>query len=59
MELLEIDETTEDTYYRCLHDEIPADPRVIAMRRECRAATTISGEEYAEDIDCGNCNQER
>lgn len=37
MELLEIDETTEDTYYRCLHDEIPADPRVMAMRREWRA----------------------
>ena len=37
MELVEIDETTEDTYYRCLHDEIPADPRVIAMRRSWRA----------------------
>jgi GNAT superfamily N-acetyltransferase len=36
MELLEIDETTEDTYYRCLHDEIPADPRVIAMRKAWR-----------------------
>ncbi len=37
MELLEIDETTEDTFYRCLHDEIPADPRVIAMRKDWRA----------------------
>jgi len=37
MQLLEIDETTEDTYYRCLHDERPADPRVIAMRRAWRA----------------------
>ena len=36
MELVEIDETTEDTYYRCLHDEIPADPRMMAMRREWR-----------------------
>lgn len=37
MELVEIDATNEDTYYRCLHDEIPADPRVMAMRREWRA----------------------
>lgn len=37
MRLVEIDETTEDTFLRCLHDEIPADPRVIAMRREWRA----------------------
>jgi GNAT superfamily N-acetyltransferase len=37
MRLCEIDESTEDTFYRCLHDEIPADPRVIAMRREWRA----------------------
>ncbi len=37
MELREIDAQTEDTYYRCLHDEIPADPRVLAMRRAWRA----------------------
>lgn len=37
MKLLEIDASTEDTYYRCLHDELPADPRVIAMRRAWRA----------------------
>ncbi|NKC01232.1 MAG: hypothetical protein GKR90_22425 [Pseudomonadales bacterium] len=37
MRLVEIDETTEDTYFRCLHDEIPADPRVMAMRRDWRA----------------------
>ena len=37
MRLVEIDETTEGTFYRCLHDEIPADPRVMAMRREWRA----------------------
>ena len=27
MELVEIDSTTEDTYYRCLHDELPSDPQ--------------------------------
>lgn len=37
MELREIDAQTEDTYYRCLHDEIPANPRVMAMRRAWRA----------------------
>lgn len=37
MELVEIDETTEDTFFRCLHDEIPADPRVLAMRRDWRS----------------------
>lgn len=37
MELLEIDESTEDTFYRCLHDEVPADPRVIEMRKAWRA----------------------
>ncbi len=37
MRLSEIDETTEDTFFRCLHDEIPADPRVMAMRKEWRA----------------------
>ena len=37
MQLSEIDENTEDTFFRCLHDEIPADPRVMAMRREWRA----------------------
>ena len=43
MELLEIDETTEDTFYRCLHDEIPADPRVLAMRRSWRASFEPKG----------------
>lgn len=43
MELVEIDASTEDTYYRCLHDEIPADPRVIAMRRDWRAAFEPKG----------------
>ncbi len=37
MHLLEIDESTEDTFFRCLHDEIPADPRVMSMRRAWRA----------------------
>ncbi len=36
MELLEIDASTEDTFYRCLHDEIPSDPRVMKMRRQWR-----------------------
>lgn len=43
MELVEIDESTEDTYYRCLHDEIPADSRVISMRRSWRAAFQPKG----------------
>ncbi len=43
MELLDIDESTEDTYYRCLHDELPADPRVIAMRKAWRAAFAPRG----------------
>lgn len=37
MRLQEIDADTEDTFFRCLHDEKPADPRVMAMRREWRA----------------------
>ncbi len=37
MRLVEIDATTEDTFFRCLHDEVPADPRVMAMRRAWRA----------------------
>jgi GNAT superfamily N-acetyltransferase len=30
--LAEIDEATEDTFFRCLHDERPQDPRVTALR---------------------------
>ncbi len=37
MQLVEINESTEDTFFRCLHDEIPADPRVMTMRKEWRA----------------------
>jgi GNAT superfamily N-acetyltransferase len=37
VKLLEIDESTEDTFFRCLHDEIPADHRVIEMRKVWRA----------------------
>jgi GNAT superfamily N-acetyltransferase len=37
MELREIDESTAETFFRCLHDERPADPRVLAMRRAWRA----------------------
>lgn len=43
MELVEIDETTEETFYRCLHDERPADPRVMEMRRTWRAEYAPKG----------------
>lgn len=43
MELIEIDESTEDTFYRCLHDEVPADPRVIKMWRAWRTAFKPKG----------------
>ena len=33
MKLVEVDRDTEDTFFRCLHDERPADPRVIELRR--------------------------
>jgi hypothetical protein len=33
MKLLDIDAKTEDTFFRCLHDEKPQDPRVLALRR--------------------------
>lgn len=34
MKLADIDKNNEGTFFRCLHDEKPADPRMIAMRRE-------------------------
>ncbi len=34
MKLVDIDKGNEGTFFRCLHDEKPADPRVMAMRRE-------------------------
>jgi hypothetical protein len=34
MRLLDIDEKTEGTFFRCLHDEKPDDPREIALRRK-------------------------
>lgn len=34
MQLVEIDKGNEDTFFRCLHDEKTADPRLMAMRRE-------------------------
>jgi len=37
MKLSEIDKNSEDTFFRCLHDEIPADPRAMAIRREWHA----------------------
>lgn len=33
MELREVDQETEATFLRCLHDEVPDDPRVTALRR--------------------------
>jgi GNAT superfamily N-acetyltransferase len=33
VKLTEIDKNTEGTFFRCLHDEKPADPRTIEMRR--------------------------
>jgi len=51
MQLLEIDESTEDTYYRCLHDEIPSDPRVMAMRREWRSIYQPKGHQAKVLID--------
>ncbi len=36
MELVEIDETNEDVFYRCMKEN-PLDPRVLAMRRQWRA----------------------
>jgi GNAT superfamily N-acetyltransferase len=34
MELLDVTAETEATFLRCLHDEAPDDPRIIALRRE-------------------------
>ncbi len=33
MRLVDVDETTEGTFLRCLHDERPDDPRVVSLRR--------------------------
>ena len=33
MKLIEVDRDTEATFLRCLHDEVPDDPRVIQLRR--------------------------
>ena len=33
MKLVEIDEKTAGTFFRCLHDERPENPRVIELRR--------------------------
>jgi hypothetical protein len=32
MKLIDIDKDTEGTFFRCLHDETPQEPRVIALR---------------------------
>jgi N-acetylglutamate synthase-like GNAT family acetyltransferase len=34
MRIAEIDNKTEGTFFHCLHDELPDDPRVIAIRRD-------------------------
>ena len=34
MRVEEIDTATEGTFFHCLHDEMPDDPRVIAIRRD-------------------------
>ncbi|MBN1943693.1 MAG: hypothetical protein JW849_10415 [Phycisphaerae bacterium] len=34
MELIDIDKSNEGTFFRCLHDEKPADPDLISMRRK-------------------------
>ncbi len=34
MKLVDIDKSNEGTFFRCLHDEKPADPRMMSMRRE-------------------------
>ncbi len=34
MRVVDIDKTTEGTFFRCLHDEIPEDAKVIKIRRE-------------------------
>ena len=34
MKLVDIDSRTNDTFFRCLHDEIPEDPVVGKMRRQ-------------------------
>ncbi len=33
MNLIDVDSSTEGTFLRCLHDERPDDPRVVALRR--------------------------
>lgn len=33
MELLDIDEKTRGTFFRCLHDEEPENPAAVALRR--------------------------
>ncbi len=43
IELVAIDESTEDTFLRCLHEEIPANPEVMRMRRDWLAANVPRG----------------
>lgn len=43
MKLVDVDETNEATFLRCLHDEEPDDPRVIALRRRWFVANRDKG----------------
>lgn len=43
MELQEVTEETQDIFFRCLHDEIPADPRVLDLRHEWYQANREKG----------------
>ncbi len=43
MKLVEIDQDTEGTFFRCLHDEIPDDPRVTDVRRRWYAGRVDKG----------------
>ncbi len=43
MKIVEIDKTTEGTFFRCLHDEKPDDPRVTGLRRDWYEKTKPKG----------------
>ncbi len=43
MKILEIDENTEDTFFRCLHDEKPQNPEITRIRKEWYAKMKTKG----------------
>ncbi len=43
MKIVEIDKTTEGTFFRCLHDEKPDDPQVSGLRRDWYEKTKPKG----------------